>query len=86
MAKVKIILDSEKLIEARLRLGLTETDIRRRLHLCKATVWRCFKTGECGMKTARKVARLLSLDLAGLWLDARTGQPWRPPCGGGGQP
>ena len=76
--KMKIMLDCGRLREARVRLGLSESDIRRRLHLSKTTVWRCFKTGECGMTTSRKVARLLNLDLAGLWIDARTGLPWKP--------
>ena len=77
MVKLKLILDAKRLIEARVCLGFTEKDVRTKLHLAKSTVWKAFKVGECGLVTARRIAKLLGLDLADLWLDARTLQPWR---------
>ena len=78
MAKVKLTLDTKRLVDARLKLGLRQCDICRRLDLAKATVWRAFKTGKCGLLTARRIAKLLKLHLPTLWIDAETGKHWVP--------
>ena len=80
---VRLTLDVQALGEARFNHGLAIVEVARAAKVGHSTAFRAFRSGIVSLRTARKIARALGLSLEGLWLDARTGQPWRPPCGGG---
>jgi len=76
--RIRVVLDTGKLQGRRLELGLTVIEVGRRAGLGKTAIYNAFRLGDCGAKAARRISKVLGLDLAELWLDGRTLRPWRP--------
>ena len=72
----RLALDVRLLAQARFSLGMTILEVAKAAEVSESTGLRAFRTGLVSLRSARKIARVLSLRLEGLWVENRTGLPW----------
>lgn len=68
-AKRTVILDIDCLERARLSRGLFRKEVAQMAAVCPSSVYRAFSGGAVGVGVARRIAKVLDLDLASLWID-----------------
>jgi hypothetical protein len=71
-----LVLNIQKLQDARISRGLSVTDLAKAAGRNRKTVWKALATGDVGLRSCRLICAALGLAVGDCLVDRRTGRPW----------